>query len=164
MTREEAIRTLKEHKITFQHDFGWNTSTLKALDMAIKALEQEPCEDCISREAVMEYLCSHCPYSLECYSNCDDINKIRALPSIQPKEIYNKGYKDGQEALAFHLELCKEEGSIITVPEGATNGEVAMQLFRDKGESIKVCTYNDKLIGVKLIKEWWDSPYRKEQE
>lgn len=28
------------------------------------------------------------------------------------KEAYNKGYKDGQEALAVHLELCKEEGSI----------------------------------------------------
>lgn len=25
------------------------------------------------------------------------------------KEAYQKGYKDGQEALAFHLELCKEE-------------------------------------------------------
>ena len=25
------------------------------------------------------------------------------------KEAYNKGYKDGQEALAYHLELCEEE-------------------------------------------------------
>lgn len=78
------------------------------------------------------------------------------------KEVYTKGYKDGLEALALHYELCKEEGSVITVPEGTTNGEVAMQLFGDKGEIIKVCTYNDKLIGVKLIKDWWNSPYRKE--
>ena len=40
MTREEAIRILKEHKIMFQHDFGWDTSTIKALDMAILALSE----------------------------------------------------------------------------------------------------------------------------
>ena len=35
---------------------------------------------------------------------------IKALEQIPDlKEAYNKGYKDGQEALAFHLELCKEE-------------------------------------------------------
>lgn len=40
MTREEAIRTLEEHKIMFQHDFGWDISTIKALDMAISALSE----------------------------------------------------------------------------------------------------------------------------
>ena len=35
---------------------------------------------------------------------------IKALEQIPDlKEAYNKGYKDGQEALAFHIELCKEE-------------------------------------------------------
>ena len=35
---------------------------------------------------------------------------IKALElTDDKKEIYGKGYKDGQEALAFHLELCKEE-------------------------------------------------------
>ena len=40
MTREEAVRILKEHKIMFQHDFGWDISTIKALDMAISALSE----------------------------------------------------------------------------------------------------------------------------
>ena len=41
MTREEAIKTLKEHKIMFQHDFGWDISTIKALEMAIASLKTD---------------------------------------------------------------------------------------------------------------------------
>lgn len=40
MTREEAIKNLNEHKTEFTCDFGWNTSVIESLDMAIKALEQ----------------------------------------------------------------------------------------------------------------------------
>ena len=48
MTREDAIRHIKWIK-----DNGHTANYLnekEALDMAIKALEQEPCEDCISRQ------------------------------------------------------------------------------------------------------------------
>ena len=48
MTREEAIKILKR-----QAD-GYYPNTTEALNMAIKALEQEPCEDCVSREAVFD--------------------------------------------------------------------------------------------------------------
>ena len=40
ITREEAVKVLKEHRITFGCDFGWNTSVLEALDMAIDALSE----------------------------------------------------------------------------------------------------------------------------
>lgn len=46
MTREEVI---KELKIEF---IGEYDKQREAKNLAIKALEQEPCEDCISREAV----------------------------------------------------------------------------------------------------------------
>lgn len=42
MTREEAIKNLNAHKTEFTCDFGWNTSVIESLDMAIKALEQKP--------------------------------------------------------------------------------------------------------------------------
>ena len=29
------------------------------------------------------------------------------------KKVYEQGYKDGQEALAKHIELCKEENSVL---------------------------------------------------
>ena len=35
------------------------------------------------------------------------IKALKQIPDL--KEAYQKGYKDGQDALAFHLELCKEE-------------------------------------------------------
>ena len=39
---------------------------------------------------------------------------IKALNEISDlKEVYQKGYKDGQEMVEFHLELCKEEQSSI---------------------------------------------------
>ena len=38
MTREQAIQRLKEHKILFSNDHGWDTTTIQALDIAIKSL------------------------------------------------------------------------------------------------------------------------------
>lgn len=51
MTREEAIKWLK----TFKGNTGM-TELSQAFDVAIKALEQEPCEDAISLETVIEWL------------------------------------------------------------------------------------------------------------
>ena len=48
MTKEEAILRLKR-----QAD-GYYPKLTEALNMAIKALEQQPCEDCISRQAVID--------------------------------------------------------------------------------------------------------------
>lgn len=52
MTNEEAIEQIKIIK-NFTHFDEENQMVIKlhkAFDMAIKALEQQPCEDCISRE------------------------------------------------------------------------------------------------------------------
>ncbi len=38
MTKNDAIQTLKDHKICFEHDFGWNKPVLDALDAAIETL------------------------------------------------------------------------------------------------------------------------------
>ena len=48
MTREEAITELNTFKIVAMSELGE-----KALDMAITALEQEPCTDAISRQAAI---------------------------------------------------------------------------------------------------------------
>lgn len=53
MTREEAIDILQNTSF-----FGRTIDDIDtAIDMAIQALEQEPCEDCISRQATVERLC-----------------------------------------------------------------------------------------------------------
>lgn len=53
MTREEAIKELKDFK-----DDSWDGMPEEVIDIAIKALEQEPCKDAISRQAVLVGLAS----------------------------------------------------------------------------------------------------------
>jgi hypothetical protein len=58
MTNAEAREQLKHMKVFIGYDA--ESPMVKkmqlALDTAIKALEQEPCEDAVSREAVVEYI------------------------------------------------------------------------------------------------------------
>ena len=60
MTRKEAIERIKsilEECIEDEYAVSYVTSyDADALDMAIKALKQEPCEDCISRQAAIDAL------------------------------------------------------------------------------------------------------------
>ena len=50
MTKEQAI---KELRISECYSV---IPSVEALDMAIKALEQQPCEDCVSRQAVIDLI------------------------------------------------------------------------------------------------------------
>ena len=67
MTREEAIDVLITHKkilidnVTSELD----ENDIEALDIAIKALDQEPCEDAISRKATVKRLCKIADYMNE---------------------------------------------------------------------------------------------------
>ena len=54
MTREEAIEILKDHMIVHEINEPKALYISEALVMAIKALEQKPCEDAISRQSVKE--------------------------------------------------------------------------------------------------------------
>lgn len=62
MTREEAIANLKMIGVAFVEPITKEQGKLidDTFDMAIKALEQEPCEDCISRQAVVDALSHMC--------------------------------------------------------------------------------------------------------
>lgn len=54
MTREEAIIILDCKRPYGDCGCGASIEEIEdALNMAIKALEQEPCEDCVSRRAVL---------------------------------------------------------------------------------------------------------------
>lgn len=57
MNREQAIKIIKDCKEkSFKRTLYTLDEYYEALDMAIKALEQEPCEDCVSRQAMLEGL------------------------------------------------------------------------------------------------------------
>lgn len=89
MTREEAIEILEEcwrYSETYKYT---DAEIRESLDMAIKALEQQTCEDCISRQAAID--------TIESWLSCDDYNKgernimrvtqsvLYDLPPVTPK-------------------------------------------------------------------------------
>jgi len=81
MTREEAIKNIKEHC----YFANLIPQAKEALDIAIKALEQEPCEDCISRlwlkEAIHNFY-----YGLKHTPTEEDIQAyIDVAPSVTPQ-------------------------------------------------------------------------------
>lgn len=94
MTREEAISqliSLNEEDVNIYSD---------AVEYAIKALEQEPCEDCISRQAVVERIkreekVLYTPTGMNYL-----IRAINDLPSVKPQA------KTGRW---IHTEECDEE-------------------------------------------------------
>ena len=80
MTREEAIKNIKEHC----YFASLIPQAKEALDMAIKALEQEPC-DCISREYILSKAHCCCDDLADDECCCVDVDDIKEAPSVQPK-------------------------------------------------------------------------------
>ena len=89
MTREKAIEKLK--------NFADHCYPNEEFLMAIKALEQEPCEDAISREDALMCMTGEYPADAK-YSPEDIISKhirrIKALPSVTPKQRTGHWIKD----------------------------------------------------------------------
>lgn len=118
MTNEErdlTLEYLKEMQEKYIEGYGYEAHPLPewyALDEAIKALEQQPCEDCISREAVLNIF-------NEWFATCNIADKrespkakIKALPSVKPKytdEEIDKAQAVEQAYVDKMVELAVEE-------------------------------------------------------
>ena len=76
MTREIAIKTIQD----FQGWFKKESLIYKALCMAISALEQQPCEDAVSREAVL-MIASSPTLSIN-----ETVAMIKRLPSVTVRQ------------------------------------------------------------------------------
>ena len=80
LAKEEAIKRLKEVRSTIQ-PFRYVD---EAIDYAIKALEKEPCDDCVSRQAVLKINENH-HGKMPNHINFEIWNEIKALPPVLPK-------------------------------------------------------------------------------
>lgn len=85
------------------------------LDMAINALEQQPCEDCISREAALKIFGDVHPmdYNTKAY-----IADIETLPSVTPKQKMGRWIKYGEiwgGMQAWECSICKNHNDINAV-------------------------------------------------
>ena len=76
MTREEAIEILEEVKMLDDSVYQYNNMYLQALDMAIKVLAQEPCEDAIRREELLKAIDSWDKFGV------DDTNSLFRLDNL----------------------------------------------------------------------------------
>jgi len=89
MTKEEAIQVLRDWDGYF---IGHGSDDVnEALNMAIEALEKEPCEDCISRQEAIDAvidLCRHyTPTKSVNHPHVDFvIEALQKLPSVTPKK------------------------------------------------------------------------------
>lgn len=111
MTNEEAVKMLKaKRKCLIQdvsgvfddcnrrlcnecylnYEQGNMGQQAEYLRMCIEALEQETCEDAISRQAVMNAFCDGCELfktgEQTCHSKCEEYHFLATLPSVRPKE------------------------------------------------------------------------------
>jgi len=92
MTREEISRSmecvLESDKRTIKNpisEYGWLFDKIYKWK---KSLEQEPCEDAISREVVQKWYCQNCcgRGKHNCsYYPCNEIKDILNLPSVTPQ-------------------------------------------------------------------------------
>lgn len=118
MTKEDAIHILTAMKKSYLSLGIPDPEAVGALEMAINAVKAEPCEDSISRQAVLDIVDS---YS-ESQSNVEDVTQdiisdIVALPSVNPlAKDYNTIYYTPQpktghwKAKSFHELFCDNCG------------------------------------------------------
>ena len=106
MTNETAIHNLFVLKL---RRMGKSSSDYEALGIAIKALEQQPSEDCISREAVLEIQSKYAEHigATKFWQMRDD---IRELPSVTPTRPKGKwkplNYKDEMWGYVYKCSNC----------------------------------------------------------
>ena len=132
--KEQAIeyfkfhRKINDHLKTCPKDSIAYQATLKEkefYDMAIKALEQEPCEDAISRQTVINALCDGCELfkngEQTCRSKCEEYHFLATLPSVTPQP--KTGHWIDKFGGEYRCSCCREIISIdteIDFPNGIT--------------------------------------------
>ena len=124
MTRKEAIERIKiilEECIEDEDAVSYVTSyDADALDMAIKALKQEPCEDCISRQAAIDVLRTCYDTETVTYTNGNEyidydqaLDLLNSLPSAQPETHEERTETHARDLISRQwLMECVNEGWI----------------------------------------------------
>ena len=117
MTREEAIQVL-HHIVQVADASDCGIKEIdgideKAIDMAIKALEQEPCEDAISRQAVRHILNHEVKMPIKVWKKVFEL--VDDLPSVtpQPKTGHWEQYGNFWEDKFKCSECGKEQPKIL---------------------------------------------------
>ena len=171
MTREEAVKELEEDKDLYMPKewiecFDRDTPDgrlITALEMAIKALEQEPCGDAISRQAVIKALWHSIEEEkgFETYSYAEAViadakDEINELPPVKLKNDEN-GFNDF-------------ENKAVRTTDDLISRQAAKEAIRAKFKDLPSrCEINEVLNGLQPVSparpkgEWIPQPSNKEQ-
>jgi hypothetical protein len=127
MTTEEAISIM--NVIIHMLEPRYDTERVEdAVSMAIKALEQQPCEDCVSREeAIDRMMRKNMPVGEDNTKErfrylqwLSDLETIKELQSVKPQR--SKGRWIQQEDIHKHhygWSFCSECGAFLMSSDGA---------------------------------------------
>ena len=135
MTNEEAIKKIEEVVFQFQASLDEvdvdvacaeaeedNRQVVEALEMAIKALEQQPCEDAVSRKVALDSL-EELDWDTT-YERSQVEEMLKSLPSVTPIRPKGKWIEKVDEETAYsktwHYE-CSECGKNNTCFGGNPN-------------------------------------------
>jgi len=113
MTREEAIENLKE-LLECSYVDSFEDVENEALRIAIKALEQQSSEDCISREAVFKIFDEACYIDGDWYVMREKIEKLSSVTLTRPKgkwKILDECANEGVYCSECHKKIFKLEFS-----------------------------------------------------
>ena len=126
MTKEEATEKLNRCREILEITSHMDDQNRKAFDMAIKALEQEPCDDCISRHAVLETIDNRIE---QIKKDANEINKYYSHLS------FAEGVHDGYCRLKCDLRILP---SVTPQPKTDVLDKIRAEIV-DLGQ----CTMND---------------------
>lgn len=90
-------------------------SAIQALNLATQALEQEPCEDAVSRKALLDKAYAY-GNGLEPEGYCVDVEDVQALPPVVPTVKISEDCIDRYSALAELNPLSYEYKAIKELP------------------------------------------------
>lgn len=155
MTREENLHWIDQEIRTWESECKSKHPIKEALHAARKALEQEPCEDAVSRKSVIAIIQNH-------WWNCRDIDKlVNDLPSVTPQE--PNWIKCSEHLPDFDVDVLattKEYGDVVKVTRWRT-------ILKDCGwewvlvDNIEGNVYNsDEIIAWMPLPQ----PYKTESE
>ena len=116
MTRKEAVKIIKNGRIVAElisaNDEAtskYNLENIEALNMAVQALEQEPCEDCVSRGAIISMLSKVLREGYHPYLDWEQVyDVINTSPSVYSKQKTGhwKNNGNGNGYIKWHCSEC----------------------------------------------------------
>ena len=127
---EKRIKLVKE--VTGM-SLDWDDAHYEALQMAIKALEKEPCEDAISRQSMLDYL-------KYLHGEMPEEEFIKELPSVTPAR--KKGHRIDHSDEGF-VE-CSECGSATNCDGNIADLHFCFSCGAEMDEDGRTLKYSDQ--------------------